>query len=584
MFSTKREEDAIERRAGAVCTATGAVSAVKDGSVVAISGFNMANTPEYLILELHRQYVRTGHPNSLFVITDALPAIPDRGLDVVAKDLSQREDGRFIRGISVPFFGFSPWLQRLVKDDVVEAYSWPMGVAAYWFREVASGRPGVISKIGIDTAIDPRKGGGKVNRLATARNTCTVKRIKIGSQDYLLYEAPKPDVALIRASTADRRTNLTMEDEAIRGTVLSMAQATKAHPRPGIVIAQVRNLNRGDANPRAVEVPGPLVDMVVVSPSEYHWQVGSTAYDPAFSAGGKPTQKMEQGPMDPVEQVIARRVLMGLGEAAEQKGAPYIVNLGIGIPALVSTLAVAEGLEDRIVTVVESGQWGGMALPGVDFGAAVGPFALSTMPDMFSNFEGGIIDAASLGFLQVGRNGDVNPSTLPGRIYGPGGFPVIAGGSPRIYFAGAFTARGPKITVEGGKLKIAKDGEVKKFVRRVYKNFFSGRQALKFGKEVAYVTERAVFRLTPSGLELTELAPGADIERDVLQAMEYKPAVSKKLREMDPALFSPGPMRLAKRLGLKQRFGAGRRGAAPSSASGATRPGSALPPSGNTAG
>ncbi|MDG6910740.1 MAG: acyl CoA:acetate/3-ketoacid CoA transferase [Nitrososphaerota archaeon] len=549
--STERAEGIGRRRTGAVCTATDAVSAVKDGSVVAISGFNMANTPEYLILELHRQYMRTGHPNSLFVVTDALPATPGRGLDIVAKDLSQRGDGRFIRGITVPFFGFSPWLQRLVEDDVVEAYSWPMGVAAYWFREVASGRPGVISKIGIDTAIDPRKEGGKVNGLAAARNTCTVKRIMIGGQVYLLYEAPKPDVALVRASTADRRANLTMEDEVIRGTVLSMAQATKAHPRPGIVIAQVRNLDRGEAHPRAVEVPGPLVDMVVVSPKKYHWQVGSKAYDPAFGAVGKPMQMRGQDTMDPVEMVIARRVLVGLAEAAKKKGAPYIVNLGIGIPALVSTLAVAEGLEDRIVTVVESGQWGGVALPGVDFGAAVGPFALSTMPDMFSNFEGGIIDAAALGFLQVGRNGDVNPSTLPGRIYGPGGFPVIAGGSPRIYFAGAFTACGAKITIARGKLKVVKDGEVKKFVRRVYKNFFSGSQALKFGKEVAYVTERAVFRLTPTGLELTELAPGADIERDVLGAMEYKPAVSKELREMDHALFNSGPMRLAKRLGVE---------------------------------
>ncbi|MDG6912838.1 MAG: malonate decarboxylase subunit alpha [Nitrososphaerota archaeon] len=549
MVSSTRAAGGPEGRRAGVCTAADAVSTVKDGSVVAISGFNMANTPEYLILELHRQYLKTGHPNNLFVITDALPAIPDRGLDVVAKDLSQREDGRFMRGISVPFLGFSPWLQKIVSDNVVEAYSWPMGVAAYWFREVASGRPGVISKIGIDTAIDPRKGGGKANRLAAARNTCTVKRIAVGGQEYLLYEAPKPNVALVRASTADRRANLTMEDEAIRGTVLSMAQATKAHPSPGVVIAQVRNLNRGDAHPRAVEVPGPLVDMVVVSPNAYHWQVGSTVYDHAYCSSGKPTQRMEQGPIDPVELVIARRVLVGLAEAAKRKGAPYIVNLGIGIPALVSRLAVSEGLEDRIVTVVESGQWGGMALPGVDFGAAVGPFALSTMPDMFSNFEGGIIDAASLGFLQVGKNGDVNPSTLPGRIYGPGGFPVIAGGSPRIYFAGAFTAREPKISVDGGKLKIARDGEVKKFVRRVYKNFFSGRQALKFGKEVSYVTERAVFRLTPAGLELIELAPGADLDRDVLEKMEYRPAVAKEVIEMDPSLFSPGPMHLAKLLG-----------------------------------
>lgn len=508
----------------------------------------MANTPEFLILELHRRYTKTGHPRGLFFIADALPAIPGRAFDLVAKELCQRKDGRFMRGISVPFLGFSPWLQKLVGENLAEAYSWPMGVAAYWFREVASGRPGVISKIGIDTAIDPRKGGGKLNRLAAVRNTCSVKRISVGSQDYLLYEAPKPNIALVRGTTADRRGNLTMEDEAIRGTVLSIAQATKAHPNPGTVMAQVRNVNKSEAHPRSVEVPGPLIDFVVVSPNAYHWQVGSTVYDPAFGSSAGEVVMVEQPPIDPVQLVIVRRVLVELLEAARRKGSPIIVNLGIGIPALVSRLALAEGVQDYIVTVLESGQWGGMALPGVDFGAAVGPFALSTMPDMFSNFEGGTIDAASLGFLQVGKNGDVNPSMLPGRLYGPGGFPVIAGGSPRIYFGGAFTAGESKVAVEKGRLRIAKDGNVKKFVRRVHKNFFSGRQALRFGKEVLYITERAVFRLTASGLRLVEVAPGVDVRRDILAKMEYRPEVASELKEMERALFSPEPMQLSKRV------------------------------------
>ena len=243
--------------------------------------------------------------------------------------------------------------------------------------------------------------------------------------------------------------------------------------------------------------------------------------------------------------MIATRVLVELVREAGLKGSPIIVNLGIGIPALVSRLAVQEKVADYIVTVLESGQWGGMALPGIDFGAAVGPFALSTMPDMFSNFEGGTIDAASLGFLQVGRNGDVNPSMLPERLYGPGGFPVIAGGSPRIYFAGAFTAGTSKISVDGGRLRIEHDGEVTKFVRKVYKNFFSGRQALKFGKEVLYVTERAVFELMPEGLKLKEVAPGADLDRNILSKMEFKPFMPRAPKEMDPALFNPEPMRLA---------------------------------------
>jgi propionate CoA-transferase len=535
------------RRAGTVASAQDAVSVVGDRAVVAVSGFNMATTPEYLILELHRRYRKTGHPRGIFLIGDALPAIPDRALDVVAKDLYQSNDRGFIRGVSIPFFGFSPWLQKLVMEDRLEAYSWPMGVAAYWFREVASGRPGVISKIGIDTEIDPRKGGGKLNRLATSRNTCTVKRITIDKQEYLLYEAPKPTVALIRATTADPRGNLTMEDEAIRGTVLSIAQATKAHPDPGVVVAQVRRVAKEESTPRSVEVPGPLVDLVVVSPNAYHWQAGSTVYDPSFGYKSAAKEVKLEG-VEPQQLVIARRVLVELLRTATAKGSPVVVNLGIGIPALVSGLAIQEGVSDYIVTVLESGQWGGLALPGVDFGVAAGPFALSTMPDMFSNFEGGTIDAASLGFLQVGKEGDVNPSMLPGRIYGPGGFPVIAGGSPRIYFAGAFTAGGSKYEVGNGRLKIRKDGDTKKFVRKVYKNFFSGSQALSFGKEVLYITERAVFALEKEGLVLTEVAPGVDVDRDVLGRMEFRPRVHRKLSEMDRALFRPEEMGLAKGL------------------------------------
>jgi len=536
------------RRSAMVTSAAEAVAVIPDRAVVAVSGFNMAATPEYLLLEAHRRYVQTGHPRDLFLIADALPAIPGRGLDTISEALYKEEGQRFLRGASVPFLGFSPWLQKLVIENMIEAYSWPMGVAAYWFREVSSGRPGVISKIGIDTSIDPKKDGGKLNGLAEERRTCTVKRIDIDGEEYLIYEAPKPTVALIRGTTADSRGSISMEDEAMRGTVLNIAQATKAHPDPGVVIAQVKRVLSEESNPRVVEVPGPFVDYVVVSPNAYHWQTGSLLYDPAFGSKSKGIPDIHQQPAGADERVIARRVLAELSEEARVKGSPIVVNLGIGIPALVSRFALEEGISDFIVTVLESGQWGGMALQGVDFGVAVGPFALSTMPDMFSNFEGGTIDAASLGFLQVGANGDVNPSMLPGRLYGPGGFPVIAGGSPRIYFTGAFTAGKAKVEVEGGKLRIIQDGAVTKFVKKVYKNFFSGSQALRYGKRVLYVTERAVFGLTQDGLELKEVAPGVDLDRDIMGRMDFKPAVSKEVKEMDRRLFLPGNMGLAKAL------------------------------------
>ncbi|MDV3293790.1 MAG: hypothetical protein LYZ70_05925 [Nitrososphaerales archaeon] len=539
------------RRGPTITSAKLALSAVTDGSVIALSGFNMAVNPEYLILQLWRSYKATGHPRNVFLIAESLPAIPGRALDRVAKEVYNSGDGGLIRGISVPYFGFAPWLQKLVTENRLEAYSWPMGAAAYWFREVASGRPGLISKIGVDTSIDPRYGGGRLNEMAEKKNTCRVRRLVIDDGDYLIFEAPKPDVAFIRATTSDPVGNLTMEEEPMRGTVLSIAQATKAHPNPGIVVAQVKKVMRnGFADPKSVEVPGPFVDYIVVSPERYHWQSGSAAFDRRLLVGAPKRAPRPAAPREalPQHEVIAKRVLLELVERAKTGGKAVVVNLGIGIPAMISRLAFDEKLTEYIVTVIESGLWGGVALTGVDFGIALNPFAVSTMPDMFSNFEGGVIDAASLGFLQVGENGDVNPSMLPGRIYGPGGFPVIAGGSPRIYFAGAFTAGESKLVVKRGELQIIRDGGTKKFVREVYRSFFSGSQALLFKKQVLYVTERAVFTLTPGGLELTEVAPGVDIERDVVSKMEFRPRVSPKVVQMDERIFGGGTMRLADEL------------------------------------
>ncbi len=537
------------RRWGAVIPVSEAVAKVSDGDTVAVSGFNMATTPEHLILELLKRYQDTGHPKELFIECDALPAIPGRALDLVAQRLCESGDYGLFRGISVPYMGFSPWLRKMTADNLTEVYCWPLGVAANWFREVATGRPGVITRIGVGTAIDPREDGGRMNERAREAGTCKVKSIGIDGEEYLLYEAPKPDVALIRATTADPIGNLTMEDEVITGTVLSIAQATKAHPRPGTVIGQVRHLTTEQSGPRAVQVPGPCVDYVVVSPNAFHWQTGTTVYDPALSYTSRVAPRVPNlVPVEPDRLVMARRLLIEFVEIAAEKRAQIAVNLGIGVPNLVSRLAAEEGVSDFVVGVLESGQWGGLALNGVDFGAAIGPFALSTLPDTFTNFEGGSIDAAALGFLQVGRTGDVNPSTLPGKVLGPGGFPVIAGGSPRAFFVGSFTAGKQEIGVEDGKLKIERDGDVMKFVDMVYKSFFSGTEAMKSGKEVLYITERAVFRLAGAGLTLEEVAPGVDVDRDVISKMGFRPRVSPEIRKMDGRIFTPGRMNLSSEL------------------------------------
>ncbi|WP_243678643.1 hypothetical protein [Vulcanisaeta distributa] len=300
-------------------------------------------------------------------------------------------------------------------------------------------------------------------------------------------------------------------------------------------------------NPRDVHVPGPLIDYVVISPPEYHTQSASVKYDPSICGRVMLSNAcLPNNDKPDFEYVIARRVALEFVRLVERLGRPIAVNLGIGIPALAARIIRSEGIEDHVVTTVESGSWGGGIALGDDFGGvAISPKAILPMPDQFIMYEGGIIDAASLGFMQVGPNGgDVNPSFLPERVTGPGGFPVIAHGSPRLYFAGAFTAGKRDIAVINGRLAIVRDGPIIKFVKKPYKVGFNAELGLKMGKEVLYITERAVFRLTSEGLVLEEYAPGIDIEKDILTKMEFKLIISRHLQPMDNLVFRDGPMGL----------------------------------------
>ena len=534
-----------------IVDATVSISQIKDNSVIAISGFNMAITPEYLILELYKKYVEKGHPKNIFIISDVLPAIPGRALDKIAEPLYNDLNQKFLRGVLMPFLGFSPWLQKMVQEERIEYYGWPIGITAYWFREIASGRPGLLTKIGIDTFLDPRREGAALNELGKKYASCKVSVLDIDGLEWLLYQAPKPNYSFIRASTSDETGNLSMEDEGIRGTILSIAQATKASPHQGIVIAQVKWITRtGSINPRDVDVPGPLVDYVTVSPKQYHWQSGNIEFDPRISYRILPSltdtffDGLPRVSMKAHEKVIARRVVLELVRLLEEKKDPVLVNLGIGIPAFVSSIAAEEDVSEFIISILESGQWGGLALSGNDFGLAISPFALSTIPDVFSNFEGGIIDAASLGFLQIDKEGNVNPSILPNKIFGPGGFPVIAGGAPRTFFAGSFTAGKSNIILSNNTIKIENDGLTSKFVEKVYRIVFSGKQAAKYGHTISYITERAVFRLTDRGIVLDELAPEIDIDKEILAKMDFLPIISSNLRTMDERIFDESKMNI----------------------------------------
>jgi acyl CoA:acetate/3-ketoacid CoA transferase len=421
-----------------------AVSRIPDNAVVAISGFNAATAPFYLIETLLQHYWETGRPKNLFIISDAIPAIPGFGLDKVGKLIVEEPGQDFVRGFLLPFYGWAPELQKAVMKNLVEAYTWPIGILTRWLRTVAVGAPGVFSRVGLGTFIDPRQDGGFLKDLARERKTAVVEHVRIDGREYLLYKAPKPNVALIRSTTADEIGNLSMEQEAIYGSVLSFVQAAKAHPG-GLVIAQVlRVVTLGEIHPKHVVVPGPLVDYVVVARrgtevEKYHWQTASFDLNSVISGNVPYRVAYEPAPLT-ADKVVARRVVLELVKLIGVLGRPTVVNLGIGIPALAADVIREERLDDFIHLTVESGPRGGYALMDADFGAAMGHYAVIPTPEQFILYEGGAIDATSLGFLQVDKEGNVNPAFLPGRLPGPGGFPVIAVGSPSVYFAGGFTA------------------------------------------------------------------------------------------------------------------------------------------------
>jgi acyl CoA:acetate/3-ketoacid CoA transferase len=520
---------------------------IPNSSTVVISGFNLALTPEYLIIKLYEHYERFGRPKDLLVISDALPAVPNRGLDIVAKKLYECRDSSFLRGVLIPYPGFSPWLQKLIAEELVAYYAWPLGIVSWWLREVACGRPGIITRVGLGTFLDPRLRGGCMNELARKRRECTVELVVIGGNEYLLYRAPKPDVGFIRGTTADEVGNLSLEWEVALGTTLNIAQAVKARPKSGLVVAQVLRIAKPySIRVRDVHVPGPLIDYVVVAPKEYHWQISSCDYDPRLSGELIPPKESVKPLELTYEKVIARRVLMEFIGLVKSLRRPIMVNLGVGIPAMIASVAAEEGVQELIHPTIESGPWGGTMLLHTDFGASVGPYAVIPLPDQFTNYEGGIIDCASLGFMQVDKEGNVNPSFIPGVVTGPGGFPVIAYGAPRIYFAGSFTAGKKVIRVDGTskRLVIEKDGDVVKFVNKLYEVVYNARLGLMMGQEVKYVTERCVFRLGSEGLIIEEVAPGVDIDRDIIAKMEFKPVVSSDVKEMDRRLFNEGIMGL----------------------------------------
>lgn len=518
-----------------VLAADEAAALIPDGALVSVSSSSALGCPDAVLGGIGDRFAATGSPRNLTTVHPiaAGDMYGVRGIDQLARPglLTRIVAGSYPSG---PSSAEPPLIWQMIERDEVEAYNLPSGVLFQMHRAGATRQPGVLSEVGLDTFVDPRRDGGRMN----ASTNEDIVRVEVrDGHEWLFYPAVRPDVAIIRATTADEYGNLTFEDEG--STLGALDQAYAAHNNGGVVIAQVKRLAAGGTlPPQQVRVPGILIDALVVH--EDQWQTTQTAYDPAISGQiRRPLEVIEPAPWG-LEKVIARR-------AAQELRHDEIVNLGFGISALVPRVLVEEGLADAVTWVIEQGAVGGVPLTGFAFGCALNPQALMPSIDQFTLLQGGGFHRAMLSFLEIDEQGNVNVHHLAGRRHvtaGVGGFADITSRAANIVFIGNFTAGRKEIALQDGRLVIGTDGAVSKLVERVGAVTFSGRRALAQGQRVTYVTERCVLELRPEGLTVVEIAPGVELERDVLDKAEFKLRVADDLREMDARLFRPPPVGL----------------------------------------
>lgn len=514
-----------------LASVTDAVGLLQDGDALWVGGSGGGHgVPQAFIDALAASYAQTGHPRDLTTVrVVGIGDFADVGFSQLAlPGLARRTIGSNI--------GNEPRLGALVRAGELEAYSFPQGALAGLCRDIAAGRPGHLTHVGLGTYVDPRQTGGKQND-RTVEDLVDV--VELAGSEWLLYRSLPVDLAVIRATTADEDGNLTFEREPLLGDSLALAMA--AHNTGGKVVAQVeRVVARGSLRPVDVRIPGAIVDLVYVDAEQR--QTYRTAYSPFYSGELRaPAGAGGRTPLD-VRKVIARRSFMEFRPGD-------ICNLGFGISQQIGSVAAEERLDDRLTLTVEQGIFGGVPAFGPDGGAGYNYQARLEQPSMFDFYDGGGLDIASLSFAQVDRRGHVNVHDFDDRPRGPGGFINISTRTRRLCFVGTFTAGGLRVGIGDGRLVIEQEGRARKFVGSVSQISFNGELAAEKGQQVRYVTERAVFDLTPEGLALVEIAPGIDLERDVLALMEFEPKVSESLALMDARLFHEDPMGLAARAG-----------------------------------
>lgn len=523
-------EPAPRKKKSKIISAEEAVCFIRDGDTVATEGFVGAGFAEDIAVQLEEHFLQTGSPKNLTLIYAAGQGDgKTKGLNHLGREGLV---GRVVGG----HIGLAPKLQELIRTDKCLAYNFPQGIVAHLFRDIAAHKPGTISAVGLGTFIDPRVDGGKLNELTRTQGDDLIELITLSGKEYLYYKAFPINVAILRGTTADPDGNITMEKEALTLEALPMAMA--ARNSGGIVIVQVERIaERGTLNGRDVKVPGILVDYVVVSRPENHWQTFSEPYNPAFSG----EIKMPMGRIPPMEmgprKIIARR-------AAFELKPDSIVNLGIGMPEGVAQIANEERIIECMTLTAEPGVIGGMPNGGLNFGTGTNVECLIDQPYQFDFYDGGGLDMAFLGLAEVDEEGNVNVSKFGPRFVGPGGFINISQSSKVVIFVGTFTAGGLQIEVEDGRVRIVREGRERKFIKQVAQKTFSGRYAAKRKMPVIYVTERCVFTLTGEGLELTEIAPGVDLEKDVFALMDFRPVMKNPPCLMDHRIFRPEPMGL----------------------------------------